>query len=230
MAAMNQNLFPMLRLLCASLILAASAFGQAAPGDQAGAPVSYASMSQLNSMLTQLEQASQTTQLDLAKLRIEKWKTDSDTKRQTQSNIDSIARNLHDALPEIVSELRNSPENVAVTFKLYRNLSALYDVFSAVVESAGAFGSRDEFQALANDLTEFDRARRSIGDRTEDLAGAKEEEIARLRTNLRQAQASISSAPPKKVIVDDAEPTKKPKKKSSSTSSKPPIKPAPKTQ
>ena len=40
-------------------------------------PVPYASVSQLNGMLSQLEQASQSTQGDLGKLRIEKWKTDS---------------------------------------------------------------------------------------------------------------------------------------------------------
>jgi hypothetical protein len=189
-------------------------------------PVSYASVNQLNGMLTQLEQASQATQVDLAKLRIERWKTDSGTKRQVQSNVDSIDRNLKAALPEIIGQLRGSPENVAVTFKLYRNLSALYDVFSSVVESAGAFGSKDEFQSLANDLSAFDQSRRSLGDRTEGLAGAKEAEITHLRTDLHQAQVTISSNPPKKVVVDDTEAPKKPKKKIPAATPKTPTKPS----
>ena len=38
--------------------------------------------------------------------------------------------------------LKNSPENLALTFKAYRNLDALYDVLNSVVESAGAFAAR----------------------------------------------------------------------------------------
>ena len=41
-----------------------------------GEPVSYASVTQLNGLLAQLEATSKTTQADLAKLRIERWKTD----------------------------------------------------------------------------------------------------------------------------------------------------------
>src|SRR2546422_5717574 len=114
------------------------------------APVPYASVSQLNMLLSDLEQASQAAQADLAKLRIEKWKADGGTKRQTQSNVQSLERNLQSALPEIVGQLRNSPENLTSTFKLYRNLDAVYDVFSSVVESAGAFGPKDRKSTRLN--------------------------------------------------------------------------------
>ena len=46
------------------------------------------------------------------------------------------------ALPEIIGQLRNAPEAMPITFKLYRNLDALYDVLGGVVEGAGAFGSK----------------------------------------------------------------------------------------
>lgn len=176
--------------------------------DAQAPPVSYASMSQLNGMLSQLEQTSQSTQIDLAKLRIERWKTDSGTKKQLQSDVDSLARNLRYALPDILAQLRAAPENVAVTFKLYRNVGALYDVLSSVVESAGAFGPADDYQTLAADLTALDQSRRAVGDRMENLSTEKEAELTHLRTDLRQAEAQIHSAPPKKVIVDDAEPAK----------------------
>ena len=41
---------------------------------------------------------------------------------------ESIQRNLQSALPEMISQLSNSPENLAASFKLYRNLDALYYV------------------------------------------------------------------------------------------------------
>jgi multidrug efflux pump subunit AcrA (membrane-fusion protein) len=173
-------------------------------------PVSYSSVNQVNSLLSQLEQASQAAQLDLAKLRVEKWKADSGTKRQAQGNVESIQRNLQTALPEIISELRASPESLTSTFKLYRNLDALYDVFESVAESAGAFGSKDEFQALENDVNAFEKERRSVAERMEALAGAKENEVTRLRAALQNAQANAPVEPAKKVVVDDTAPPKKP--------------------
>jgi hypothetical protein len=171
------------------------------------APVSYSSISELNQILGNLNQASQHTQNDLSRLRIEKWKTDGNTKRQTQSDTESVLRNLQDALPGMLTQLQNSPENLAVTFKTYRNLDALYDVLSSVVESAGAFGGKEEFQSLSNDLNSFDSSRHALADRMDKLANAKDNEIGQLRVALQNAQAAI---PPKKTVVDDTEPAKKP--------------------
>src|ERR1700730_17438917 len=161
-------------------LTAAVAVAQNAP-QPVQAPVSYASVSQVNTLLSQLEQTSQTAQLDLAKLRIEKWKADGNTKKQTASNSESVQRNLQTALPTIIGDLRNSPESLTASFKLYRNLDALYDVFGSVVENTGAFGSKDEFQALENDLNALESTRRALGDRISALSDAKEAELARLR-------------------------------------------------
>src|ERR1700687_4138553 len=198
------------------LVTAATAQVATSPAPAASAPpVPYASVSQLNLLLSQLEQVAQATQLDLAKLRIEKWKTDSNTKRNTEADVESLQRNLQMALPEIISQLRASPENGAVTFKLYRNLDALYDVLGPVVESAGAFGSKDEFQSVQNDLSSLERSRRALAERMESLASAKEAELAQLRTQVRDLQAAATPAPvpPKKIVVDDTEAAKKPAKK-----------------
>ena len=115
-----------------------------------------------------------------------------------------------DCSSEIISELRTSPESLTSTFKLYRNLDALYDVFESVAESAGAFGSKDEFQSLENDVSAFEKERRSVAERMEALAGAKENEVTRLRAALQTAQANTPVAPPKKTVVDDTAPAKKP--------------------
>lgn len=210
------NRSPIYKAFCLLPLLVLAATAQTPAAQNAPSPpVSYSSVSQLNLLLSQLEQATQAIQVDLSKLRIERWKTDSDTKRQAQTNVDSIQRNLQSALPEIVAQLRSSPEDLAETFKLYRNLDALYDVFGSVAELAGAFGSRDEFQWLGNDLSALERCRHSFADRMETLAGAKEVELTRLRTQLRSLPvATPAPAAPKKIIVDDNEPPKKtPKKK-----------------
>jgi hypothetical protein len=166
-------------------------------------------VTQLNDLLSQLDATSKTTQLDLARLRIERWKTDGSTKKQTLNDVESVQRNLQSALPEMIGQLRNSPEDLPATFKLYRNLDALYDVLSGIVESAGAFGPKDDFQSLSNDLSGFEGTRKQLADRTNNLANSKEQEIARLRVELKTAQAAIPVAPPKKIIVDDNEPVKK---------------------
>lgn len=196
--------------------------GSASTGaGQGGEPVSYTSVSQLNGLLSRLEDASKATQADLAKSRIERWKTDGSTKKQALANVDSIQRNLQGALPEIIGQLRASPENLSASFKLYRNLDALYDVLGSVVESAGAFGPKDDFQALSNDLSAFESSRRALGERLENLTSAKENEIARLRTDLKAAQAAIPVTPPQKTVVDDTQPAKKPAPKKKPVPKKP---------
>ncbi len=176
-------------------------------------PVAYASVSKLNDILTPLQQTAQSMQADLGKIRIEKWKTDASTKQQTLANVASIQRNLKDALPGMITELNNAPEDLGASFKLYRNLDALYDVFGSVVESAGAFGSKDDFQNLSNDMTGLENARHVFGERMQKLAASKEEELTRLRAQVKTLSAAPPPPPPKKIIVDDTEPAPKPAKK-----------------
>ena len=215
---MNLTLLRTVSLVCllgCSLFLAA----QVTPSNP---PVPYTSVSQLNTILSPIQQASEATQADLAKLRIDKWKADSGYKKQILSNVDSIKRNLQSALPEIVTQLQNSPEDLGVTFKLYRNLDALYDVMTSVAESAGAFGSKDEFQSLSNDLSAFERCRRELGGRLETLTTSKEAELSQLRTQIKTLQAA-PPPPPKKIVIDDNEPKKPaPKKKPVPKPPKPP--------
>jgi hypothetical protein len=138
---------------------------------------------------------------------------DSNYKKQVLGNTDSVKRNLQSALPELITQLRNSPEDLSATFKLYRNLDALYDVMGSIAESAGAFGSKDEFQALSNDVSAIERNRRSLGERLENLSASKETELSQLRNQIKALQTA-PPPPPKKIVVDDNEPKKPaPKKK-----------------
>lgn len=193
---------------------------------QTSAPVAYSSVSELNDLLGQLQTTSQKTQVDLAKLRIEKWKTDGDTKRQAQSDSQSINRNLTAALPAMISDLKDSPDGLSATFKLYRNLDALYDVLRSVTESAGAFGGKDEFQGLQNDLDAIEKSRRDFAKRLETLASSKDSELSTLQARVRALQ--VTPEQPKKVVVDDTvDATDAPKKPVKKKVVKKPSPPAP---
>jgi hypothetical protein len=161
--------------------------------------------------LGQLEQAAQAANLDVAKLRIEKWKADSAVKKQAQENADSIQRNLSAALPGMVQQVRANPQSLAAAFKLYRNLNVLYEVLSNVAESAGAFGQKSEFQALASDAQNLDAVRRTFSDRLQTMAANHDAEVVRLRAQVAQAQAAPVA--PKRIIVDDESPKKPARKK-----------------
>jgi hypothetical protein len=200
---------------CSLAVLASVAVIAQTTSENSQPPVAYASATEVNNILAQLRQTSQNIDADLGKLRIEKWKADSGVKRDVQGNVESVRRNLQSALPELITQLSNSPEDIAASFNLYRNLDALYDVFGQVVEAAGALGSKDEYQNLSNDMSSLQSVRRTLGERMQHLAAAKESELTRLRNQLKTAQAVIQSAPPKKTIVDDTEPPKKPVKKKS---------------
>src|SRR5450631_7290 len=207
----SRNILVRSLLVVVALLAPAMAGAQGAPGG-GQPPVAYASVSELNGILSKLQQTAQSMQSDLGKTRIEKWKTDGATKKQTLANLESIQRNLQSALPETIAQLNNAPEDVGVSFKLYRNLDALYDVFGSVVESAGAFGSKDEFQSLSNDMNGLESARRAFGERMQKLAASKEDELTRLRAQVKTLSAA-PPPPPKKIVVDDTEAPKKPVKK-----------------
>jgi hypothetical protein len=198
----------LLTLFLAALLPIWSAAAQANPATSAQAAPPTA----VNPLLAQLGQAADATRLHLARLHIEKWKADSGSKRRFQMNADSLERNLSQALPALISDVRAAPASSSAAFKLYRNLGVLYDVLAALTESAGAYGPREDYQALQTDVRHLDAVRRALADQLEQMTASQEAELARLQQRLRQA-AAASAAPPKKIIVDDNQPAKKPARK-----------------
>ncbi|MBZ5566508.1 MAG: hypothetical protein LAN64_01520 [Acidobacteriia bacterium] len=168
---------------------------------------------EVTASLAQLNQVTENVRVDLARLRLDKWKGDSRSKRQAEADAESVQRNITAALPTMVQQVRANPGSVGAIFKLYRNLNALYDVMSSLTESAGAFGSKDEYEALATDTSNLDGIRRSLADRVEAMASARDTEVAQLQMRARQAAATATAAPPKKIVVDDTAPAKKSTKK-----------------
>lgn len=157
-------------------------------------------------LLASLDQAAGSARVSLAKLRIERWKTQSDVKRRLQSDAQSIERNLTQALPALAESLRAAPQSLTANFAMYRNLSALHDVMGFLTQSAGAVAPEAEFEALAQDAERLDEIRRSFADRMEALAAGTDAEIARLQNLVRSAQTP--PAPPKRIVVDDSAPSK----------------------
>jgi hypothetical protein len=211
---------PCLLALACGLAPAAGGAQNSSGAAAAQPPVAYTSVNELNGILTPLQETAKSMQSDLGKTHIERWKTDAANKRQTLATVESIQRNLQSALPETIAQLNNSPEDLGASFKLYRNLVVLYDFFGSVVENAGAFGSKDEFQSLSNDMSGLETARRTFGERMQKLAASKEDELTRLHAQVKTLSAG-PAPPPKKVVVDDTEPAKKPAKKKA-TKPKPP--------
>src|SRR5512146_2136223 len=148
-------------------------------------PVPYATANQVNVLMSQLESTATSTASDLSRLRINKWKAPGATKQQGEANRQSILRNLETALPGMISAVRSNPDDIAASFTLYRNLDALFDVLGSVAESAGAFGPRDDYEGLANDLNSVEHIRHDLAERVATLASSKDTELARLRNAVR---------------------------------------------
>src|SRR5690242_14013166 len=161
-------------------------------------------------LLSRIQQETLGLSADLGKLRIDKWKTDSSTKSQATDNLQSIQRNITNALPGLISAVRSAPQSLGANFKLYRNINALYDVLANVAESAGAFGKREEYEVIAPHVAAIDDDRRAYGDLLAQMTASADSRIA----TYQQAAAQAVAQPPKKIIVDDTEPAAPPKKKS----------------
>ena len=167
--------------------------------------------------LVDLRQIANTTVSDLQEVRVDKWKANDDDKDRARSNIESLQRNLTAALPALEQQVRANPLSVAAVVKLYRNMTAVFDVLASVTESAGAFGNKSDYQQLATDTRNLDNVRRSLADQLEQMAENQDAQIGRLTAQLRAQQAA--SSPPKRVIVDDNAPASKTSKSKKKTSS-----------
>lgn len=166
----------------------------------------------LRELLIQVQAISQKSDEDIARLRIDKWKADAVNKQQAQATAASIRRNLTNAVPDLLQRIEASPGSLNANFRLYRNLNALYDTFSALTETAGAFGPTDEYRTLSSDNNQLDQIRRQVAEHVDTLAGANDAELARLRSRVAGTAAGAKPAS-NKVVVDDNQPTAKKKPK-----------------
>jgi hypothetical protein len=185
-------------------------------GSAASAPAANAAPDlALRELLVQVQATAQKSNEDVARMRVDKWKTDANSKHQAEASVDSIRRNLVNAVPDLLQRIQASPSSLNANFRLYRNLNALYDKFSALTESAGAFGPTEQFTPLAADLAQLDQVRHQIAERVDQMTDANDAELTRLRNRLAAATAKPPSPAPaaSKIVVDDTHSTTKKKAK-----------------
>lgn len=203
--------------LCAGLLAAQ------APASQPSAASQPPASPELNAIITEVEKVALSSNGDLGKLRIEKWKTDNAQKQQMQQVTESLQRNINNAIPGLISDLQADPNSVSKAFKLYHNMNVVYEFMSSLAEATGAFGKKEEYEQLASDASALDKVR-------QDLSGLVEKEATTLDAQVKRAaaapaqQTTTAQQQPKKIIVDDSTPTKKTKKttkKKPDTSSQP---------
>ena len=171
--------------------------------------------------LPELSRTVENARVDLASLRIDKWKGNGAAKRDASARSESIQRNLTEAMPALIQAVRQNEQSTNAAFKLYRNVNALYDVMTNLTESAGAFGQKEEYAALARDVEQLDQERRALGDALESATAQQDAQVLRIQQAARQAQAE--AVPAKKIVIDDEAPAKKTKttKKKPATKKKP---------
>jgi len=211
--------------------LGLGAIAQQAPvNPQAQAPAP--SSADLNTILLQVQKATSSANVNLGKLRIEKWKTDSQQKQQMQQVADSLQKNITNAVPGLISDVQTSRGGVLASFKLYHNLNVVYEFLSSMAEAAGAYGKKEEYQPLEGDATALDTVRQNLSTYIEQASGKMEAENRAAANALQARQAPGTLVPGKKVVVideNDTSPKKRPKstkKKTSAPSSQPQPTPA----
>jgi hypothetical protein len=204
--------------LALCLVLASPSSAQKKKKKAAAPAAAAAVVSPLEPTLADLERVSAATQTDLADLKNEKhgssfnWKTawrfwhrESSHSEKTLEVAGSIQRNLHDALPGLVQDVR-ATGSFAATFKLYNDLSVLCGLLDSLVDSTKAEGKKGD-GPLANDSAAMGRIR-------QDLATFIEQKAAALDANGTPPYTWTSVSTPngtiKRIVIDDNVPEKKP--------------------
>jgi hypothetical protein len=185
---------------------------------------------ELNAIVLQVQQATSSASINIGKLRIEKWKTDSGQKQQLQQIADSLQKNIANAMPGLINDVSGSKGSALTSFKLYHNLNVLYEFLSGLADAAGSLGKREEYEPLATDAAAIDTARQNLSTYIEQTVGKLESANRALAgTNPAQSHQPGTVVPGRKVVVIDETDPAPPKKRAKSTKKKaspPPSAPA----
>jgi hypothetical protein len=185
----------------------------------------------LNAILVQIQQATNSASVNIGKLRIERWKTDSDQKQQLQHIGDSLQKSIANAFPVLITAVESSHGGVSASFKLYHNLNVVYENLNYLADVAGGLGKKDEFDPLAADCAALESARQNLSIYIEQSAGKLEAAARNPAGTIPMLQPL--NGPQRKVVVineDEPAPKKHPKatkKKTSTTPAKESATPAP---
>lgn len=175
-------------------------FGLAAMSLDAQAPPapSAAEITQISALL---QPALANVQGTTAALNISKWKASRDVRQATQSDVESIQRDLGSTLPGLMAQADAAPGSVPPTFAVYRNLDALYDVLLRISQTADLSAPSREAEAVASSLKRLEAARSALGD---SILNASRRHEARI-VSLEAAIQTVRTAPAEKreTVIDD---------------------------
>lgn len=185
------------------------------PSPQLAAP-------KLDAVLSQIQKATLSMNSNLAKLRIEKWRTDPEQKAQLQKMANSLQRNITSAVPGLVSDVQSSRGSVSSAFKLYHNMNVVYEYLNSLTDAAGSLGKREEYEPLAEDAAALDSAREGLSNYIEEAAVTLETPPAPSPNAVSTADA-VAVGGGRKIIVEEVSGPvpKSTKKKTSATAAKP---------
>jgi hypothetical protein len=184
----------------------------------------------LNAIVLQVQQAASSASVNIGKLRIEKWKTDTGQKQQLQQIADSLQKNIANAMPGLINDVSGSKGSALASFKLYHNLNVLYEFLSGLADAAGSLGKREEYEPLATDAAAIDTVRQNLSTYIEQTVGKLESaNRPSAGTTPVQPHQPGTVVPGRKVVViddTDATPPKKRAKPTKKKASTPPAAPA----
>jgi hypothetical protein len=223
-----------------SLVFASNLAAQSRGTQHTQVAMAGSSRTDLNSTLIDLDRVSQATQSDISNMHVEKWKSgwksgflkDGSHRDQAQQAAGSLQRNLANALPGLINDVRNSRGSISATFKLYDDVSLVCEAVDSLISASEAAGKKSEAAPLVDDFSALARIRRSLSTYIQQASSAWETKgkapYAAVASPTMQAapQVNPSSTPQvitdnqgvKKIIIDDTVPEKKsaapaPKKK-----------------
>jgi hypothetical protein len=210
--------------LALSLALAAPLSAQKKKKQQPPPPPQAApavTVSPIDSTLADLERISAATDNDISNLKSDKkgfnWKTSwmfwhKDTSHSSQAEhvATSLQHNLHDAMPGLIHDARNSPGNFTATFRLYNNLSVVCELLDSLVDSTKSGGKKDGDAALAADSAAMGRIRQDIATYVEQMAASLDRNKPPLGWSPTAPSATpVNNGKTKKIVIDDTIPDRK---------------------
>jgi hypothetical protein len=158
----------------------------------------------LGNALQQVSIASAHLRRALNSINVPKWKAPGDVRQTTESDVDSMQRDVSDTLPNLINAALADPAKVSPAFSVYRNVDALYDVLLRVSETAQLAGSNDA-RLLEDQRSTLEDARTQLGAALLQSSQAQDAEVVHLRS---AAVAAPAPAPPAKTVIDDGPATK----------------------
>jgi hypothetical protein len=173
----------------------------------------------LMSALLELDRTAAATNSDISHLQIDKWKggwrsgftTSSAHKNQAGQTAQSLQRNLHAGLPDLIKDALNSRGNLYTTFKVYEDVGLVCEALDGLATTAHEYGKQDEYAPLATDYNNLIRLRHVLSTYIQQKAAAVDGGGSSF-SSMTSAAAPDGLGMPKKIIIDDGVPDKKPAK------------------